>query len=296
MEKKKRAKFLTKSWVLLFTFSNTSLWFFFHFHRWINPFPDLFFISPSLLFFAWLFSPFCPLVVAQGRVRTRRQVNPSSDCHRFEGGTKVKNGASNSPSHHPQYINTNQNLQEQTPSESQNLHRIPPESSQTSLPSNSEPQDENQAYLSALGGHNEEIPHLHSDQAHSPTQSSLEVFGGSNLMDWLVERGLCAGRDEAKLYGGRLLQGGVFRHLTGLQGFRDEPSLLYHFTGRDRWSRTTWAGTRRSDKEDMKTQAPKQKCLMVQAVPVATSDRQDHFPQRSEFLRENSANLAAERY
>ncbi|XP_037536299.1 integral membrane protein GPR155 [Nematolebias whitei] len=149
--------------------------------------------------------------------------------HRFEGGTNVKNGASDPSSHHPQYLNTNQNLQE--PSESQNLHRIPAESSHTSLPSNSEPQDEHQAYMSTLRGHKEEIPELHSDQVHSPTQSSPEgVFGGSNLVDWLVERGLCSGRDEAKLYGGRLLQGGVFSHLTGLQSFRDEPSLLYHFT------------------------------------------------------------------
>lgn len=58
-------------------------------------------------------------------------------------------------------------------------------------------------------------------------------------MDWLLERGLCSGRDEAKLYGDRLLQGGVFSHLSGLQSFRDEPSLLYRFTVGDRWSRNT---------------------------------------------------------
>uniref|UniRef100_A0A8C4H049 DEP domain-containing protein n=1 Tax=Dicentrarchus labrax TaxID=13489 RepID=A0A8C4H049_DICLA len=56
------------------------------------------------------------------------------------------------------------------------------------------------------------------------------VFGGSDLVDWLIERGLCAGRAEAQLYGVRLQLGGVLDHLTGRRRFRDEPTLLYHFT------------------------------------------------------------------
>uniref|UniRef100_A0A3B4WX35 G protein-coupled receptor 155 n=1 Tax=Seriola lalandi dorsalis TaxID=1841481 RepID=A0A3B4WX35_SERLL len=55
------------------------------------------------------------------------------------------------------------------------------------------------------------------------------AFRGSDLVDWLVERGLCAGRTEAELYGVRLQQGGVLDHLTGRHSFRDEVTLLYHF-------------------------------------------------------------------
>uniref|UniRef100_A0A8C9Z9V6 G protein-coupled receptor 155 n=1 Tax=Sander lucioperca TaxID=283035 RepID=A0A8C9Z9V6_SANLU len=51
-----------------------------------------------------------------------------------------------------------------------------------------------------------------------------------DLVDWLVIRGLCAGRAEARQYGVRLQQGGILAHLTGQHSFRDEPSLLYHFT------------------------------------------------------------------
>lgn len=49
-------------------------------------------------------------------------------------------------------------------------------------------------------------------------------------MDWLVERGLCTGRAEARLYAARLQVGGVLDHLTGQQSFSDEPTLLYRFT------------------------------------------------------------------
>uniref|UniRef100_A0AAX7UKC5 DEP domain-containing protein n=1 Tax=Astatotilapia calliptera TaxID=8154 RepID=A0AAX7UKC5_ASTCA len=48
-----------------------------------------------------------------------------------------------------------------------------------------------------------------------------------DLVDWLVERGLSAGRAEAQLYGARLQRGGV---LTGQHSFKDEPNFLYHFT------------------------------------------------------------------
>ncbi|KAK7901350.1 hypothetical protein WMY93_018119 [Mugilogobius chulae] len=64
------------------------------------------------------------------------------------------------------------------------------------------------------------------------------VFRGSELVEWLLERGLCAGRGEAQLYGGRLLMGGVIQHQTGLSGFED--TLLYSFTNTDgeRWTQT----------------------------------------------------------
>uniref|UniRef100_A0A8D2ZKT2 DEP domain-containing protein n=1 Tax=Scophthalmus maximus TaxID=52904 RepID=A0A8D2ZKT2_SCOMX len=57
------------------------------------------------------------------------------------------------------------------------------------------------------------------------------AFRGSDLVDWLVERGLCAGRAEAQLYGARLQRGGVLDRPAGRLGFRDQASLLYHFTG-----------------------------------------------------------------
>uniref|UniRef100_A0A8C6L4Y8 G protein-coupled receptor 155 n=1 Tax=Nothobranchius furzeri TaxID=105023 RepID=A0A8C6L4Y8_NOTFU len=65
------------------------------------------------------------------------------------------------------------------------------------------------------------------------------VFRGSDLVDWLVERGLCVGRTQAKLYAVRLLQGGVFHQLTGQHDFRDEPTVLYRFSQDERWSTNT---------------------------------------------------------
>uniref|UniRef100_A0A4W6BV62 G protein-coupled receptor 155 n=1 Tax=Lates calcarifer TaxID=8187 RepID=A0A4W6BV62_LATCA len=64
------------------------------------------------------------------------------------------------------------------------------------------------------------------------------VFRGSDLVAWLVERGLCVGRAEAQLYGIRLQQGRVLDHLTGQHSFRDDVTLLYHFAQgrRERWS------------------------------------------------------------
>uniref|UniRef100_A0A8D3BMA5 DEP domain-containing protein n=1 Tax=Scophthalmus maximus TaxID=52904 RepID=A0A8D3BMA5_SCOMX len=41
------------------------------------------------------------------------------------------------------------------------------------------------------------------------------AFRGSDLVDWLVERGLCAGRAEAQLYGARLQRGGVLDRPAG---------------------------------------------------------------------------------
>ncbi|NP_001098703.1 G protein-coupled receptor 155b [Takifugu rubripes] len=62
-------------------------------------------------------------------------------------------------------------------------------------------------------------------QAHSES-----VFRGSDLVEWLIERGLCAGRAEARRYGVRLQLGGVLDHLTGHRRFQDEPTLLFYFT------------------------------------------------------------------
>uniref|UniRef100_A0A8C7YD08 G protein-coupled receptor 155b n=1 Tax=Oryzias sinensis TaxID=183150 RepID=A0A8C7YD08_9TELE len=59
---------------------------------------------------------------------------------------------------------------------------------------------------------------------------SRTTAGTSDLVNWLVERGLCSGRAEGELYGIRLQRGGVLRRLTGQQSFRDELGLLYHFT------------------------------------------------------------------
>ncbi|MEQ2180876.1 hypothetical protein GOODEAATRI_005802 [Goodea atripinnis] len=93
--------------------------------------------------------------------------------------------------------------------------------------------DEQQGYVSIPDGHNEEVSQ--HELGTSPPQSCPEsVFRGSNLVDWLMERGLCVGRTEAKLYCVCLQQGGV---LTGQQSFRDEPTSFYHFTQEERCSR-----------------------------------------------------------
>ncbi|KAG7233317.1 hypothetical protein INR49_007226 [Caranx melampygus] len=91
--------------------------------------------------------------------------------------------------------------------------------------------------------HNPQHPHQHGLASAPPNvrlcpQSRVEsVFRGSDLVDWLLERGLCAGRAEAELYGVRLQRGGVLDHRTGELGFRDEETLLYRFLqGRgERW-------------------------------------------------------------
>lgn len=62
-------------------------------------------------------------------------------------------------------------------------------------------------------------------------QTRLEsVFCGSDLVDWVMERGLSAGRADARLYGVRLQLGGVLHPLTGQHRFQDESTVLYSFT------------------------------------------------------------------
>ncbi|XP_018549321.1 integral membrane protein GPR155 isoform X1 [Lates calcarifer] len=168
------------------------------------------------------------------------------------------------PSHQPQYQHTHQALREQPNQEAQNLqqihqtHNLPESRSQCSLPV--EPETEHHARISSSGTPEEQISQLQSNQAHDPTnpqhlhqhglasspsylhqhpQSHLQsVFRGSDLVAWLVERGLCVGRAEAQLYGIRLQQGRVLDHLTGQHSFRDDVTLLYHFAQgrRERWS------------------------------------------------------------
>lgn len=147
-----------------------------------------------------------------------RQVNPSSDNDRSGGGggLEEENGVlRHPPSHQPQDQHPNQDLQEHLNQEPHNLHI--PEERISQLQSN---HDLHQHDLASSS------PHLHQQ-----SQPHLEsVFRGSDLVDWLIERGLCAGRAEAQSYGVRLQQGGVLDHLTSQYSFRDVPTLLYHFT------------------------------------------------------------------
>ncbi|MEQ2217120.1 hypothetical protein XENOCAPTIV_021636, partial [Xenoophorus captivus] len=155
---------------------------------------------------------------------------------RFRGVTHEESGIGRCLSHYPQYLNTNTYIREQRSNESQNLHQNynPDEScNRTLLPCYLEAQDEQQGYVSIPDGHNEEVSQ--HELGTSPPQSCPEsVFRGSDLVDWLMERGLCVGRTEAKLYCVCLQQGGV---LTGQQSFRDEPTSFYHFTQEERCSR-----------------------------------------------------------
>ncbi|KAM4607587.1 lysosomal cholesterol signaling protein isoform 2-T2 [Polymixia lowei] len=69
------------------------------------------------------------------------------------------------------------------------------------------------------------------NSTHPHSRSHLEgLFRGSDLVDWLVQRGLCVDRVEAQFYGGRLQQGGVLHHMAHRKSFKDDPVLLYCFT------------------------------------------------------------------
>ncbi|XP_030298226.1 integral membrane protein GPR155 isoform X1 [Sparus aurata] len=164
----------------------------------------------------------------------------------------------NSLSHQPRHLHLHQDSQEHP---NQNLHQIhqshdPAEScDRRSLPSQLQlvPENEHQAHIYNSDIPEEPISQIHSNQHlpqhglasnpphpdQNPPLHLESVFRGSDLVDWLVERGLCAGRAEAQLYGVRLQLGGVLDHLTGQHSFRDEPTLLYQFTqGRgEGWSR-----------------------------------------------------------
>lgn len=236
----------------------------FPFLLFINAYSFLF--SSHICFYSSLLPFACPSslslllyhpLVAQGRVWALRQVNPSSDNDRFGGGGGLEEEASrHSPSHQPQHLHPHQNTQMQLTHEEQNLHQIhrshdPAEScGQCSPPSRPwlEPENEHQSHASDSDIPEEQNSQIQSNQAnphhlhqhdlpsspppphHHPQPHFESVFRGSDLVDWLVERGLCAGRAEAQLYAVRLQLGGVLDHLTGWHSFRDEPTLLYHFT------------------------------------------------------------------
>ncbi|XP_049927612.1 integral membrane protein GPR155-like isoform X1 [Epinephelus moara] len=189
---------------------------------------------------------------------------------RFRGGLEEEEeeeeeegAVRRSPSHQPRYPHSHQDLQEQLKHEPHDLHQThqthhPAERCGRSSPP-SRPWNEHQAHISDCDIPEEQTPQLQSN--HDPAgprhlhqhglssspphlhQSCVQsVFQGSDLVDWLLERGLCAGRAEAQLYGVRLQQGGVLHHLTGQRRFRDEPSLLYCFTqGAERGRAEGWS-------------------------------------------------------
>lgn len=70
---------------------------------------------------------------------------------------------------------------------------------------------------------------------HSQISQPQRVFRGCDLVDWLVERGLCMGRGDAEMYGRSLQQGGVLDHVMGQHRFKDEAALLYYFTDGTQW-------------------------------------------------------------
>lgn len=67
----------------------------------------------------------------------------------------------------------------------------------------------------------------HSTDAPPPDPHPRSVFRGSDLVEWLVEHGLCTGRGDALLYGRSLQQGGV---IQGECSFTDEATLWFFFT------------------------------------------------------------------
>ncbi|XP_011482377.1 integral membrane protein GPR155 isoform X1 [Oryzias latipes] len=126
---------------------------------------------------------------------------------RFEGGPQQEDAAGLSPSHH---THSHTDLQEQPQGPVQNHSTDAQRPEQLSDPANRQHQ---------------------LDTSPSPPMSQpQQLFQSSDLVNWLVERGLCSGRTEGELYGIRLQRGGVLRRLTGQQSFRDELGLLYHFT------------------------------------------------------------------
>ncbi|XP_019949740.2 lysosomal cholesterol signaling protein isoform X1 [Paralichthys olivaceus] len=164
---------------------------------------------------------------------------------RFGGGRRLEEEEDvvprPSPSHQP--LHTHQDLhqihQNHDPAESCGQYSLPSHSRlklepehQTNIPNPDIPEEQipqlpsNQAYDPA----NPQHQHVPASNTSCPQSRPESVFRGSDLVDWLVERGLCAGRAEAQLYGERLQRGGVLDHLRGRHSFRDEVTLLYHFT------------------------------------------------------------------
>lgn len=154
-------------------------------------------------------------------------------------------------SHPPQHPHSDVDPQEQLTHE--DLHQI----HQTHHPAEScgrcwllcrtqlEPENEHRAHISSSDIPEEQVSQPQSNRAHHHHQHDLAssprhrpqphfecAFAGSDLVDWLIGRGLCAGRAEARLYAVRLQLGGVIDDPTGGHSFRDDPALLYRFTQR----------------------------------------------------------------
>lgn len=152
-----------------------------------------------------------------------------------------------SSSDQPQHLHTHHDPQEKSNHEPQNPHRTQGGvefCSECSLSSGlqPEPKNDHQCHDPASPHHlyqhglSSVPPHLQQPPPSCPES----VFRGSDLVHWLVERGLSAGRAEAEQYCDRLQQGGVISHLVGRGSFVDEPDSLYCFTeGRERVEEST---------------------------------------------------------
>lgn len=99
--------------------------------------------------------------------------------------------------------------------------------------SSSDIPEEQVSQLQSNRAHHHHQHDLASSPPHHPPPHFQRAFGGSDLVDWLIGRGLCAGRAEARLYARRLQLGGVIDDPMGGRTFRDDPALLYHFTQRE---------------------------------------------------------------
>lgn len=161
--------------------------------------------------------------VAQGRAWAFLQVNPSSDNDRHGEG----------PDEGPLHLHTELDPQEQL---NPNVHGFL-QSPQTPACLLSEiehhPPISTRDQVTQLQSHQGHRLHQQDCSSNLPCQQQTHlecVFCGSDLVDWLMERGLSTGRADARLYGVRLQLGGVLDHLTGQHSFQDESTMLYYFT------------------------------------------------------------------
>lgn len=187
------------------------------------------------------------------------QVNPSSDNDRFGGGLEeATEEVRRSPSPQSQPLPPHQDPQRQSRVQTDHPKAQPDYEPRDHHPSCVPPESSGQGSIAFHHGLQPEsesrvpdpdVCHLHqhapspavtSPRPHRRPQTRLKsVFRGSDLVDWLLQRGLCAGRGEAQIYGARLQRGGVLDHLTGQHRFRDEAALLYYFSQRTgRWTTT----------------------------------------------------------
>lgn len=148
-----------------------------------------------------------------------RQVNPSSDNDRSGGGAEPEQETHDQQPRHQTNKAAEPRVQMFPSPPQQETENQDPHFSNSDIP---------EEQVSQLQSNPADAPQLGSNHAHLRPEG---VFVGSELVGWLVERGLCAGRAEAQVYGTRLQQGGVLGHVTGECSFRDDPTLLYHFTG-----------------------------------------------------------------